>query len=63
LDLFPLHAFTDILQWRGEEFKPVGEAAPQIYFRVSRKGYLEYIPFSDRAAFSHLGEEAYQRFQ
>jgi hypothetical protein len=30
---------------------------------VSRKGYLEYIPFSDRAAFSHLGEEAYQRFQ
>jgi hypothetical protein len=63
LDLFPLHAFTDILQWRGGEFKPVGEAAPQIYFRVSRKGYLEYIPFSDRAAFSHLGEEAYQRFQ
>ncbi len=63
LDLFPLHAFTDILQWRGGEFKPVGEAAPQIYFRVSRKGYLEYITFSDRAAFSHLGEEAYQRFQ
>jgi tetratricopeptide (TPR) repeat protein len=63
LDLFPLHAFTDILQWRGEGFESLEEAALQIYFRVSRKGYLEYIPFSDRAAFSHLGEEAYQRFQ
>jgi tetratricopeptide (TPR) repeat protein len=63
LDLFPLHAFTDILQWRGEGFESLEEAALQIYFRVSRKGYLEYISFSDRAAFSHLGEEAYQRFQ
>jgi tetratricopeptide (TPR) repeat protein len=63
LDLFPLHAFTDILQWRGDGFESLEEAAPQIYFRVSRKGYLEYISFSDRAAFSHLGEEAYQRFQ
>jgi hypothetical protein len=63
LDLFPLHAFTDILQWRGEGFESLEEAALQIYFRVSRKGYLEYISFSDRAAFSHLGKEAYQRFQ
>jgi hypothetical protein len=30
LDLFPLHAFTDILQWREEryEFEGLGEVAP-----------------------------------
>jgi hypothetical protein len=65
LDLFPLHAFTDILQWREEryEFEGLGEVAPQIYFRLSERGYLECIPFSTKAVFSHLGEDAYQRFR
>jgi flagellar biosynthesis GTPase FlhF len=65
LDLFPLHAFTDILQWREEryEFERLGEVAPQIYFRLSERGYLECIPFSNRAVFSYLGEDVYQRFQ
>jgi hypothetical protein len=65
LDLFPLHAFTDILQWREEryEFERLGEVAPQIYFRLSERGYLECIPFSNRAVFSYLGEDAYQRFR
>jgi DNA polymerase III delta prime subunit len=65
LDLFPLHAFTDILQWREEryEFERLGEVAPQIYFRLSERGYLECIPFSTKAVFSHLGEDAYQRFR
>jgi len=65
LDLFPLHAFTDILQWREEryEFESAGKAAPQIYFRLSERGYLECIPFSKKAVFSHLGKEAYQRFR
>jgi tetratricopeptide (TPR) repeat protein len=65
LDLFPLHAFTDILQWREEryDFESLGEVAPQIYFRLSERGYLEYITFSNRAVFSHLGKDAYQRFR
>jgi tetratricopeptide (TPR) repeat protein len=65
LDLFPLHAFTAILQWREEryEFEGLGEVAPQIYFRLSERGYLECIPFSTKAVFSHLGEDAYQRFR
>jgi hypothetical protein len=65
LDLFPLHAFTDILQWREEryEFEGLGEVAPQIYFRLSDRGYLECIPFSNRAVFSQLGGDAYQRFR
>ena len=65
LDLFPLHAFTDILQWREERYKfeGLGEVAPQIYFRLSERGYLECIPFSTKAVFSHLGEDAYQRFR
>jgi len=65
LDLFPLHAFTDILQWREEryEFESLGEVAPQIYFRLSERGYLECIPFSTKAVFSHLGKDAYQRFR
>jgi hypothetical protein len=65
LDLFPLHAFTDILQWREEryEFERLEEVAPQIYFRLSERGYLECIPFSTKAVFSHLGEDAYQRFR
>jgi tetratricopeptide (TPR) repeat protein/DNA polymerase III delta prime subunit len=65
LDLFPLHAFTDILQWREEryEFEGLGEVAPQIYFRLSERGYLECIPFSTKAVFSYLGEDVYQRFQ
>ncbi len=65
LDLFPLHAFTDILQWREEryEFESVGEAVPQIYFRLSERGYLECISFSTKAVFSHLGKDAYQRFR
>jgi hypothetical protein len=65
LDLFPLHAFADILQWREEryEFEGLGEVAPQIYFRLSERGYLECIPFSTKAVFSHLGEDAYQRFR
>jgi hypothetical protein len=64
LDLFPLHAFTDILQWREEryEFERLGEVAPQIYFRLSERGYLECIPFGAKAIFSHLGEDAYQYF-
>jgi hypothetical protein len=64
LDLFPLHAFTDILQWREEryEFEGLGEVAPQIYFRLSDQGYLECIPFSNKAVFSHLGKDAYKRF-
>jgi hypothetical protein len=65
LDLFPLHAFTDILQWREEryEFERLGEVAPQIYFRLSERGYLECIPFSTKAVFSHLGDDVYQRFR
>jgi tetratricopeptide (TPR) repeat protein len=65
LDLFPLHAFADILQWREEryEFEGLGEVAPQIYFRLSDRGYLECIPFSNRAVFSQLGGDAYQRFR
>jgi len=64
IDLFPLHAFTDILQWREEryEFEGLGEVAPQIYFRLSERGYLECIPFGTKAIFSHLGEDAYQYF-
>jgi putative ubiquitin-RnfH superfamily antitoxin RatB of RatAB toxin-antitoxin module/DNA polymerase III delta prime subunit len=65
LDLFPLHAFTDILQWREEryDFERLGEVAPQIYFRLSERGYLECIPFSNRAVFSYLGEDAYRCFR
>jgi tetratricopeptide (TPR) repeat protein len=65
LDLFPLHAFADILQWREEryEFEGLGEVAPQIYFRLGDRGYLECIPFSNRAVFSQLGGDAYQRFR
>jgi hypothetical protein len=68
LDLFPLHAFTDILQWREEryEFERLEEVAPQIYFRLNKRGergYLECIPFSTKAVFSHLGKDVYQRFQ
>ncbi|MEZ8219368.1 NACHT domain-containing protein [Candidatus Fervidibacteria bacterium JGI MDM2 SSWTFF-3-K9] len=65
LDLFPLHAFTDILQWREElyDFERLGEIAPQIYFRLSERGYLECISFSTKAVFSHLGKDAYQRFR
>jgi putative ubiquitin-RnfH superfamily antitoxin RatB of RatAB toxin-antitoxin module len=70
LDLFPLHAFTDILQWREEryDFERLGEVAPQIYFRLIKRGkrdYLECIHFSNRAVspFSYLGEDAYQRFR
>jgi len=38
LDLFPLHAFADILQWREEryEFERLEEVAPQIYFRLNK---------------------------
>jgi tetratricopeptide (TPR) repeat protein len=68
LDLFPLHAFTDILQWREEryDFERLGEVAQQIYFRLIKRGergYLECIPFSTKAVFSHLGKDVYQRFQ
>ncbi len=65
LDLFPLHAFTDILQWREElyDFERLGEVVPQIYFRLSERGYLECISFSTKAVFSHLGKDAYQRFR
>ncbi|MEJ7613448.1 MAG: AAA family ATPase [Candidatus Fervidibacter sacchari] len=65
LDLFPLHAFTDILQWREElyDFERLEEVAPQIYFRLSERGYLECISFSTKAVFSHLGKDAYQRFR
>jgi DNA polymerase III delta prime subunit len=65
LDLFPLHAFTDILQWREEryDFESLGEVAPQIYFRLSERGYLECIPFSNRAVVSYLGEDAYRCFR
>jgi len=68
LDLFPLHAFTAILQWREEryEFERLEEVAPQIYFRLNKRGergYLECIPFSTKADFSHLGDDAYQRFR
>jgi tetratricopeptide (TPR) repeat protein len=68
LDLFPLHAFTDILQWREEryDFERLGEVAPQIYFRLIKRGergYLECIPFSTKAVFSHLGDDVYQRFR
>jgi len=65
LDLFPLHTFTDILQWREElyDFERLEEVAPQIYFRLSERGYLECISFSTKAVFSHLGKDAYQRFR
>lgn len=50
LDLFPLHAFTEILQWREEryDFERIAETAPQIYFRPSEKVYLEFVPFSKK---------------
>lgn len=65
LDLFPSHAFTEILQWREEQydFERIAETTPQIYFRPSEKVYLEFVPFSKKAAFSHLKGSAYKRFQ
>jgi hypothetical protein len=65
LDLFPLHAFTDILRWREVryDFERLGEVALHIYFRLSERGYLECIPFSNRAVFSYFGEDAHRCFR
>ncbi len=63
LDVFPLQAFTEVMQIREERVERFDEVSPQVYFRVSERGYLEYVPFSGRVAFSQLKGSVYERFQ
>lgn len=63
LDLFPLHAFTEILQLKEGTEERLEEVAPQVYFRLSERGYLEFVPFSQKAAFSQLRGSVYERFR
>ncbi|MCS7266312.1 MAG: zinc ribbon domain-containing protein, partial [Armatimonadetes bacterium] len=63
LDLFPLHAFTEILQLREERVEKIDETAPQVYFRLSERGFLEFVALSERAAFSQLRGSVYERFR
>jgi hypothetical protein len=63
LDLFPLHAFSDVLQWREEQMERIADAAPQVYLRLNDKGYLEFTTLSDRAAFSQQRGVALERFR
>ncbi len=63
LDVFPLQAFTEVMQIREERVERFDEVTPQVYFRVSERGYLEYVPFSGRVAFSQLKGSVYERFR
>jgi hypothetical protein len=62
LDLFPLQAFSDVMQWREGDLERVADAVPQLYYRLSAKGYLEFTPLSDRASFAQLAGEALKQF-
>jgi tetratricopeptide (TPR) repeat protein len=52
LDMFPLHVFGDAFQWRDEDMERLANDVPQLYFRLSGKGYMEFTPFSNRISFS-----------
>lgn len=63
LDLFPLQAFSDVFRWRDEQMERVGVAVPQIYFRLSGKGYLEFTPLSGRVTLAQQRGAALDRFR
>lgn len=62
LDLFPLQAYGEILQRREEQVERVAGEVSLVYFRLSGKGYLEFTPMSDHAAFAQRGGNALDRF-
>jgi hypothetical protein len=62
LDLFPLHSFSEVTQWRDEKEERVADAAPQVYFRLS-DSYLEFIPLTEGPPVSQKGGYALKRFR
>ncbi|MGH8581574.1 MAG: AAA family ATPase [Gammaproteobacteria bacterium] len=63
LDLFPLHSFSEVIQWRDEREEHMAGAAPQVYLRLSNKGYLEFTPITEGAAFAQQRGYALERFR
>jgi hypothetical protein len=63
LDLFPLHIFDDVWQWREERPMRVSGQALQLFFRLSRKGYLEFTPLSHTAAFAQQRGAVLEKFR
>jgi len=63
LDLFPLHAFGDVFHNREDALERVDDASPQLYFRSSDKGYLEFTTLSGRVAFGQQRGAALERFR
>jgi AAA ATPase domain len=62
LDLHPLHAFAGVGSLSGQESTVGSARVPQIYFRVSSKGFLEFTPFTDDAAVSQVSGPVLERF-
>ena len=63
LDMFPLHVFGDVFQWRDENMERIATDVPQLYFRLSGKGYIEFTPFSNRIAFAQQRGPILARFR
>jgi len=63
LDLFPLHAFTDVFQYQQDKLERIAVATPLIYFRLNKKGYLEFTALNGKEAFSHEKGSALVRFK
>jgi DNA polymerase III delta prime subunit len=62
LDLFPLQSFSEVIQRREERIERLAEATPQLYFRLSSKGYLEFTPMAEGVAFTQQRGSALERF-
>ena len=64
LNLFPLQIFGPVLNWHDDLSEPESlvDAAPQIYFRLGRKGQLDFTPLTDKALFAHRRGGAIESF-
>jgi len=62
LDLFPVHTFMDVVQWRDEVDEKLGTVAPQLYCRMSGP-IVEFTVLHDVHAFSQHRKEALQTWE
>jgi len=62
LDLFPLHAFSEVFQNREGRWERIAGETPQLYFRSDRN-IVDFTVLSDKAAFSQQSGEVLERFR
>jgi len=63
LDLYPMHAFLEVVQAKDEEDAKLGVLAPQLYCRMSDEPVVEFTVLHDQHSFSQQREHILEAWE